>query len=185
MTEAPTLIMNPNFTIHIYPEKLASLTNPPVRPERIRVICRNIRAMSPLITCVISNQLGFEVAPHKAPYLLTNGEITYKVRAITRYGVSLAPCHVSGSHRAQRSKAFAERLSALSGIIVYDLESIPDIPCWILPSETVIAWSEAEDLGRSWKLQRRAFLRLLDEYHPPNSDGRDLNVLHSAPCVGF
>ena len=90
----------------------------------------------------------------------------WEVRSISGGGIYFCPSYMVGSGRRFEEAGFLTKMSQISGYIVSDLESFPDVPFWILPTSVVEGWWRAGELGRNSKISRAKALILLDEWKP-------------------
>jgi hypothetical protein len=68
-----------------------------------------------------------------------------------------------GSGRSFSEDGFLEKLEEIEGYIISDIESFPDIPFWIIPTEQVTVWWESGQLGKITKISREKILTLINE----------------------
>lgn len=66
-----------------------------------------------------------------------------------------------GSGRHFEEGGFLSKLSDIKGYIVADVESFPNIPFWIIPSEQVRRWWSEQRLGTTTKISYEKALGLL------------------------
>lgn len=87
----------------------------------------------------------------------------WEVRSISREGVYFCPSYMVGSGRHFEEDGFLSKLSDIEGYITADIESFPNIPFWIIPSEQVRKWWSERKLGTTTKIARKKALALLRE----------------------
>lgn len=85
----------------------------------------------------------------------------WEVRSISKGGVYFCPSYMVGSGRRFMEAPFLSKLSEIKGYIVSDIESFPDVPFWIIPSEQVREWWEQRKLGTTTKVSRETALALI------------------------
>jgi hypothetical protein len=85
----------------------------------------------------------------------------WEVRSISAGGVYFCPSYMVGSGRSFNEPGFLQKLSEIKGYILTDITSFPDVPFWIVKSETVKDWWQKRLLGSTTKVSRTAALNLL------------------------
>jgi hypothetical protein len=90
----------------------------------------------------------------------------WEVRSISAAGIYFSPSFMVGSGRSFVEAGFLAKVAAISGYIVSDIESFPDVPFWIIPSSVVEQWWRDGELGPKTKISRAKALVLLDEWKP-------------------
>jgi hypothetical protein len=66
-----------------------------------------------------------------------------------------------GSGRSFDEPGFLAKLKEIKGYILSDITAFPDVPFWIVESETVMAWWREHSLGTTTKISRQNALKLL------------------------
>ncbi len=69
-----------------------------------------------------------------------------------------------GSGRRFEERGFILKLDAISGYVLSDIESFPDVPFWIVPSAVVRTWWQDGELGVNSKISRTKALTLLKDW---------------------
>lgn len=85
----------------------------------------------------------------------------WEVRSVTKGGIYFAPSYQVGSGRTFNEEGFLQKVDALSGYIVTDIESFPSMDVFKVPSPNVKRWWHAGKLGTASRVSRRHFLRNL------------------------
>jgi hypothetical protein len=88
----------------------------------------------------------------------------WEVRSISRSGVYFCPSYMVGSGRSFEPTGFLNKLADIKGYILTDIESFPEVPFWIVPSQDVRLWWDEGKLGTSTKLSRNKALSLLKNF---------------------
>jgi len=108
-----------------------------------------------------------------APYDVTDrlgGK--WEVRSITRGGVYFCPSNQVGKGRAFDHRGFEEKLTAVTGYVLADVEAFPRAPFWLIPVDTVRDWWTTGKLQANTKVRRKRILELIREYwQPRQQDG--------------
>jgi hypothetical protein len=108
-----------------------------------------------------------------APYDVTDrlgGK--WEVRSITRGGVYFCPSNQVGKGRTFDRRGFEEKLAAVTGYVLADVEAFPRVPFWFIPVETVKDWWTAGKLQANTKVMRKRILELIrDDWQPRHQDG--------------
>ena len=86
----------------------------------------------------------------------------WEVRSISRGGIYFCPSYMVGSGRTFKEEGFLDKLDEISGYIVSDIESFPEIPYWIVDTEAIRSWWKTGKLGSSTKISRTKALQLLE-----------------------
>lgn len=87
----------------------------------------------------------------------------WEVRSISRQGTYFCPSFMVGSGRSFVEAGFLAKLDAITGYIICDIESFPEVPFWVVGSNSVRNWWASGQLGRTSKISRAAAVRLLAE----------------------
>lgn len=95
----------------------------------------------------------------------------WEVRSISRSGVYFCPSYMVGSGRHFEEKGFLQKLEEIDGYILADIESFPDIPFWIIPSDLVKGWWNSNKIGTTTKISRDKALALISSIGE-NKNGR-------------
>ena len=85
----------------------------------------------------------------------------WEVRSISRGGIYFCPSYMVGSGRSFDKHGFLSKLSELKGYIIADIESFPQIPFWIIPSDQVLMWWNEGELGPTTSISRNKALELV------------------------
>lgn len=85
----------------------------------------------------------------------------WEVRSITKDGIYFCPSYMVGSGRSFNEDGFFKKLKTVKGYIVSDVESFPEVPFWVVPSEIVAQWWKEKKLGTATKISRKKALNLL------------------------
>lgn len=85
----------------------------------------------------------------------------WEVRSISRGGIYFSPSYMVGSGRRFDKDGFLSKLLEIKGYIVADIESFPQIPFWIIPSEQVLKWWNEGKLGPTTNISRKKALELI------------------------
>jgi hypothetical protein len=85
----------------------------------------------------------------------------WEVRSISAGGVYFCPSYMVGSGRSFNEPGFLQKLGEIKGYILTDITSFPDVPFWIVKSETVNVWWQKRLLGSTTKVSRNTALNLL------------------------
>ncbi len=85
----------------------------------------------------------------------------WEVRSLTSRGIYFSPSYMVGSGRSFEESGFQRKLEDVSGFIVSDVESFPDIKFWFVRSEQVKLWWNKGLLGSTTKITRDRALALL------------------------
>jgi hypothetical protein len=86
----------------------------------------------------------------------------WEVRSVTKGGVYFCPSYMVGSGRHFEEDGFLAKLEDIQGYILSDVELFPDVPYWIIPTETVENWWNSNRLGTSTKISRKNALQLIE-----------------------
>ena len=87
----------------------------------------------------------------------------WEVRSISRGGIYFCPSYMVGSGRSFNEAGFINKLDEISGYILSDIESFPDVPYWIIEKETVEDWWQSGELGTITEMSRKKALQLLEK----------------------
>jgi len=68
-----------------------------------------------------------------------------------------------GSGRKFEKNGFLSKLKEIRGYIVADIESFPQIPFWIIPSQQILIWWNDGKLGTTTKITRKKALELINK----------------------
>ena len=86
----------------------------------------------------------------------------WEVRSITEgSGIYFCPSYMVGKGRKFDEPGLLAKLDDIAGYIVSDIESFPDVPFWILPTETVRKWWSSGALGVNSSITRKKALALI------------------------
>jgi hypothetical protein len=85
----------------------------------------------------------------------------WEVRSISKDGIYFCPSYMVGSGRHFEENGFLSKLNDIRGYIIADIESFPNIPFWIIPSEQVRKWWGEQKLGTTTKISRNKALKLI------------------------
>ncbi len=85
----------------------------------------------------------------------------WEIRSISRDGAYFCPSYMVGSGRSFDEHGFLNKLSEIEGYILADIESFPNVPFWIISSETVQSLWNDRKLGKTTHISRRKALELL------------------------
>ena len=86
----------------------------------------------------------------------------WEVRSITKGGVYFCPSYMKGSGRKFEEQGFLEKLEAVRGYVLSDVESFPRVPYWMIPTEIVENWWNGNLLGTSTEISRKKALQLIE-----------------------
>jgi hypothetical protein len=86
----------------------------------------------------------------------------WEARSITRGGVYFCPSNQVGKGRKFNLPGFQAKMDNISGYILADVASFPDVPFWIVPIEHVKSWWAASQLGKNSHISRDKALGLLE-----------------------
>lgn len=87
----------------------------------------------------------------------------WEVRSISRRGIYFCPSYMKGSGRSFNEEDFLNKLLELKGYIIADIESFPQVPCWIISAEQVRNWWDERRLGTTTEIAHNKALRLIGE----------------------
>lgn len=85
----------------------------------------------------------------------------WEVRSLTDRGLYFCPSHMVGSSRRFDERGFLAKLDGIEGYLVSDIERFPNVPYWVVPTETVRGWWRARRLGATTKVSYEEARRLL------------------------
>ena len=86
----------------------------------------------------------------------------WEVRSITKGGVYFCPSYMKGSGRKFEEQGFLEKLEAVRGYVLSDVESFPRVTYWMIPTEIVENWWNGNLLGTSTEISRKKALQLIE-----------------------
>ena len=87
----------------------------------------------------------------------------WEVRSISGGGIYFCPSYMVGSGRQFEKSGFLSKLKEIKGYIVADIESFPQIPFWIIPSQQILIWWNSGKLGTTTKITRKKALELINK----------------------
>ena len=93
--------------------------------------------------------------------LIDSSGAKWEVRSISAGGIYFCPSYMVGSGRSFDEPGFLAKLKEIKGYILSDITAFPDVPFWIVESETVMAWWREHSLGTTTKISRQNALKLL------------------------
>jgi hypothetical protein len=93
--------------------------------------------------------------------LVDSSGAKWEVRSISDGGVYFCPSYMVGSSRSFDEPGFLAKLKEIKGYILADITAFPDVPFWIVQSETVMEWWKNRSLGTSTKISRQNVIKLL------------------------
>lgn len=85
----------------------------------------------------------------------------WEVRSISRKGTYFCPSYMVGSGRSFNEEGFINKLDAIEGYILCDIEAFPKVPFFVVPSLIVRKWWIDKQLGNSTKVSRKKVLGLI------------------------
>ncbi len=85
----------------------------------------------------------------------------WEVRGITKSGIYFCPSYMVGSGRQFEAEGFIKKLREIKGYILSDVESFPNIPFWLIESDTVERWWRDKVLGEKTQISRNKIIELL------------------------
>lgn len=135
-----------------------------ISPEEVREYFTDGRRVSFVLERRIAREvLGGALAESEgADYDLVDREgHRWEVRSITRGGIYFSPSYMVGSGRSFNEPGFLRKLDQITGYIIADVESFPDVPFYVLTAEEVRQWWVAGQLGGTSKVSRDKILKLL------------------------
>ncbi len=137
-----------------------------ISPEAVRLYFTDGRRISFILERRLAQEvLSGTLAPSEgAGYdLLDPQGGKWEVRTISMGGPYFCPSYMVGSGRRFAEAGFLTKLEAIKGYILADITSFPDVPFWIVTSDTVLDWWRRGLLGTSTKISRAGTLNLLRE----------------------
>jgi hypothetical protein len=93
--------------------------------------------------------------------LVDSSGAKWEVRSISGGGAYFCPSYMVGSGRSFDEPGFLAKLKEIKGYILADIAAFPDVPFWIVQSETVMGWWKNRSLGTSTKISRQNVIKLL------------------------
>lgn len=84
----------------------------------------------------------------------------WEVRSLTDRGIYFCPSHMVGSSRRFDERGFLAKLDGIEGYLVSDIERFPDVPYWVVRSDTVRRWWREGKLGAGSKVSYEEARRL-------------------------
>ena len=140
-----------------------------IPPEEVREYFTDGRRISFIFERRVAREVvkGALAASEGADHDLTDakgGE--WEVRSITGKGLYFSPSNMVGKGRSFEETGFLAKTGRISGYILFDIESFPEVPFWFVPSSTVRGWWEKGRLGAGTKISRKRALALLREEQP-------------------
>lgn len=85
----------------------------------------------------------------------------WEVRSLTRGGMYFCPSGMIGKDRCFEESGFIEKLNAIDGYIIADIECFPNIPFWFISSAMVRKWWLEGNLGAATITSRKRVLALI------------------------
>lgn len=85
----------------------------------------------------------------------------WEVRCLTDRGCSFAPSKMTGAGRKFDLNGLVEKLRAVKGFMVADIEGFPVVPYWVIPVHIIEAWCYGGDLKAGARGSRAKILELL------------------------
>lgn len=85
----------------------------------------------------------------------------WEVRCLTDRGASFAPSNMTGAGRKFDMAGLIEKLRAVKGFILADIEGFPEVPYWVIPVHIVEAWCYGGELKNNARGSRDKILGLL------------------------
>lgn len=95
--------------------------------------------------------------------VLDSNNKKWEVRSISKSGVYFCPSYMVGSGRNFEEGGFFKKLDNIEGYILFDIESFPNVPFWMVTSNEVKAWWDNKKLGTTTKISRKKALELLTQ----------------------
>ena len=135
-----------------------------IRPEDVRLYFTDGRRVSFLLERRLAHEVikGTLAASEGAGFDLLDAQgRKWEVRSITRGGIYFCPSYMVGSGRSFEEAGFRAKLAEVEGYIIYDVESFPEVPFWIMPKTVVEAWWQQGKLGTGTKISRARALELV------------------------
>lgn len=132
------------------------------------------------VSFLLERRLAYEVlkgrlAPNEgAGYdLIDPNGGKWEVRSISKGGIYFCPSYMVGSGRSFNEEGFVKKLNEIEGYIISDIESFPDVPFWIIPSDQVVQWWKEGKLGKTTKISRKTALDLIKTISNNNSNSNN------------
>lgn len=85
----------------------------------------------------------------------------WEVRSISGKGTYFCPSYMVGSGRSFNEEGFINKLDAIEGYILCDIEAFPKVPFFVVLSLIVRKWWIDRQLGNSTKVSRKKILGLI------------------------
>jgi len=85
----------------------------------------------------------------------------WEVRSISGKGTYFCPSYMVGSGRSFNEEGFINKLDAIEGYILCDIEAFPKVPFFVVSSLIVRKWWIDRQLGNSTKVSRKKILGLI------------------------
>ena len=133
-------------------------------PEEVSMYFKDGRRVSFLLERRISREVikGRLAESEGAGYdLICPKGLKWEVRSMSAGGIYFCPSYMVGSGRSFEVGGFLRKLDGVTGYVVSDIESFPDVPYWKIDSATVRAWWQQGKLGGRTSISRNAALALL------------------------
>lgn len=147
-------------------EKIAEgYRNIPV--EVIIELERDGRVFSPKGEHLAAIEMGGTHWGGKSPFDIKDKyENRIECRCITKYGTYLCPNYMVGTGRKFKLKEFEERLNNVEGYFFYHISEFPEkVYFFIIPiSQIKKWWYEDKIFGKTSKMSKKKFLKLMEEY---------------------
>ena len=137
-----------------------------IPPEEVREYFTDGRRISFILERRVAREVlgGALAASEGADHDLTDAEGgKWEVRSITKGGIYFSPSYMVGKGRDFEDPGFFAKTDKISGYILFDIESFPDVPFWFVSSAVVRGWWEQGRLGAGTKISRKQALALLKE----------------------
>ncbi len=153
---------DPNGTLSWNIEEIAKALK--IKPEDVREYFTDGRRVSFILERRIAREvLNGKLAPTEgAGYdIIDSHGNKWEVRSITKGGIYFCPSYMVGSGRHFGESGFLRKLIEIKGYIIADVESFPNVPFWIIPSEQVLEWWREGKLGTTTKISRKKALQIL------------------------
>ena len=137
-----------------------------IPPEEVREYFTDGRRISFILERRVAREVlkGALAASEGADHDLSDAEGgKWEVRSITEQGIYFSPSNMIGKGRSFEESGFLAKTEKISGYILFDIESFPEVPFWFVPSTTVRGWWQEGRLGAGTKISRKRALALLKE----------------------
>lgn len=135
-----------------------------ISPESVRAYFTDGRRVSFILERRLAAEvLNATLAPSEGSDhdLVESGGAKWEVRSLSAGGVYFCPSYMVGSGRTFNEAGFLAKLDQITGYILADIISFPDVPFWMVPTANVRAWWQEGRLGTTSKISRPTALRLL------------------------